>query len=73
MFGIDVYVSSLVSIGADANAEFLFLKRPPAPLPPGVTQADVAMLPPDQQQLYSLSGSSVGFGAVLTAHLGIHF
>jgi hypothetical protein len=73
MFGIDVYLSSLVSIGVDANAEFLFLKRPPAPLPAGVTQADVAMLPPAQQQIYNLSGSSVGFGAVLTAHLGIHF
>ena len=35
MFGIDVYLSSLVSIGVDANAEFLFLKRPPAPLPAG--------------------------------------
>jgi hypothetical protein len=73
MFGIDVYASSLVSIGVDANAEFLFLKRPPAPLPAGITQADVAMLPPQQQELYSLSGSSVGFGAVLTAHLGLHF
>ncbi len=73
MFGIDVYLSSLVSLGVDANAEFLFLKRPPAPLPPGVTQADVAMLPAQQQQLYSLSGSSIGFGAVLTAHLGFHF
>jgi hypothetical protein len=73
MFGIDVYLSSLVSLGVDANAEFLFLKRPPAPLPAGVTQADVAMLPAQQQELYTLSGSSVGFGAVLTAHLGIHF
>ncbi len=73
MFGIDVYLSSLVSLGVDANAEFLFLKRPPAPLPAGITQADVAMLPPEQQQLYSLSGSSIGFGGVLTAHLGIHF
>ncbi len=73
MFGIDVYLSSLVSLGVDANAEFLFLKRPPAPLPQGLTQADVAMLPAQQQQLYSLSGSSIGFGAVLTAHLGIHF
>jgi hypothetical protein len=73
MFGIDVYASSLVSVGVDANAEFLFLKRPPAPLPPGVTQADVAMLPQQQQELYNLSGSSIGFGAVLTAHLGLHF
>jgi hypothetical protein len=73
MFGIDVYLSSLVSIGADVNAEFLFLKRPPAPLPAGVTQADVMMLPAQQQQLYQLSGSSVGFGIVGTAHLGLHF
>lgn len=73
MFGLDVYLSSLVSLGVDANAEFLFLKRPPAPLPPGVTQADLAMAPAQEQQLYNLSGSSVGFGAVLTAHLGIHF
>ncbi len=73
MFGIDVYLSSLVSIGGDANAEFLFLKRPAAPLPAGVTQADVMMLPPQQQQLYQLSGSSVGFGVIATAHLGLHF
>ncbi len=73
MFGIDVYLSSLVSIGADANAEVLFLKRPPTPLPAGVTAADVAMLPSQQQQLYQLSGSSVGFGIVGTAHLGLHF
>lgn len=73
MFGIDVYLSSLVSIGADANAEFLFLKRPPAPLPSGVTTADVMMLPAQQQQLYQVSGSSVGFGVVGTAHLGLHF
>jgi len=70
MFGLDVYLSSLVSLGVDANAEFLFLQRPPAPLPPGITQA---MLTTQQQQLYNASGSSVGFGAVLTAHLGIHF
>jgi hypothetical protein len=73
MMGLDVYLSSLVSLGVDGNAEFLFLKRPPAPLPPGVTQADLAMAPAQEQQLYNLSGSSVGFGAVLTAHLGIHF
>ena len=70
MVGLDVYLSHLVSLGVDANAEFLFLQRPPVPLPPlppGTT------LSSQQQQLYSLSGSSVGFGAVLTAHLGIHF
>jgi hypothetical protein len=73
MFGIDVYISSLFSIGAEANAEFLYLKRPPAPLPSGVTQADVAMLSPEQQALYQQSGSSAGFGAIATLHAGLHF
>jgi hypothetical protein len=70
MVGIDVYLSSLVSLGVDANAEFLFLERPKPPLPAGI---DVNMLPPEEQQLYNVSGSSVGFGVVTTAHLGIHF
>ncbi|MGH7271333.1 MAG: hypothetical protein ACREJ3_12970, partial [Polyangiaceae bacterium] len=58
MFGMDYYFSSLVSLGAEVNAELLFLQRPQPPLPPGVTQADVAMLPPQDQQLYKVSGSS---------------
>lgn len=69
MFGIDVYLSSLFSIGAEANAEFLLLKRPPLSLPASA----VSMLSPTQQQLYQQSGSSAGFGAVMTAHLGLHF
>jgi hypothetical protein len=73
MIGLDVYITSLVSIGVDANAEVLFLQRPRAPLPQGVTQADVAMLPKQEQEIYNLSGSSIGFGAAGTAHLGIHF
>jgi hypothetical protein len=73
MFGIDIYLSSLFSIGAEANAEFLILERPPLPLPAGLTQADVSMLSPQQQQLYKLSGSSVGLSVVGGAHLGIHF
>jgi hypothetical protein len=73
MFGIDVYLSSLFSLGAEANAEFLYLKRPPVALPAGVTSADVSMLPPAQQELYQQSGSSAGFGAVATLHAGLHF
>jgi hypothetical protein len=80
MLGIDVYFSSLVSIGAEGAAQFLFLQRPPAPLPsnlvnltPAQMQMALAMLPPSYQQLYQESGSSVGFGGTLTAHLGIHF
>jgi hypothetical protein len=73
MFGIDVYLSSLFSIGGEANAELIYLKRPPVALPSGVTQADVAMLPAAQQQLYEQSGSSAGLGIIATLHLGLHF
>ncbi len=72
MFGIDIYFSSLVSVGAEVNAQFLFLNRPKPDLPPGGTMV-VAMLPPAEQQLYNESGSSVGFGGTGTVHLGIHF
>lgn len=70
MFGIDLYLANWLSVGADADAQFLFLQRPVPPLPAG---ANVSMLPPQAQALYQNSGSSVGFGADLTAHLGIHF
>jgi len=70
MIGIDAYLSKLVSLGVDVDAQFLFLQRPPVPLPPGVP---LSALSPSQQQLYSESGSSVGLGVTPTAHLGIHF
>ena len=64
---LDFYLSKLVSVGVDANAEVLFLRRPPIPLQPGQTVA------PQYQALYADSGSSVGAGFVGVAHLGIHF
>jgi hypothetical protein len=77
MVGLDVYFSSLVSVGVEGAAQFLFLQRPPVPLPTlpaGVTQQQfLAMLPPAEQTLYQQSGSSAGFGGAVTAHLGIHF
>jgi hypothetical protein len=71
--GIDFYFSKLVSLGFEGQAEFLFLQRPPPPLPAGIPQSAVSMLPPQQQTLYQNSGSSVGLGALGTAHLGLHF
>jgi hypothetical protein len=78
--GIDVYFSSLVSVGVEGEAQFLFLQRPQVPLPsqismltPAQQMMALAMLPPTAQQLYQNSGSSVGFGGIATAHLGIHF
>jgi hypothetical protein len=67
MATLDLYLSKRISVGADADAEFLFLKRPPIPLPPGVAVA------PQYQALYADSGSSVGAGFVVMSHLGIHF
>jgi hypothetical protein len=68
--GIDVYLSSLVSIGADVDAQFLFLQRPKPPPPAGLS---AQMVPAQYQALYNESGSSAGFGVTSTAHLGIHF
>ena len=77
MLGIDIYFSSLISVGVDVNAQFLFLNRPRPQLPAQFQgpqgQMLLAMLPPQEQQLYAQSGSSVGFGGTATAHLGIHF
>jgi hypothetical protein len=70
MVGIDVYLAKLISIGADIDAQFLFLQRPKPPLPPGV---QLQTLPAQYQTLYNESGSSVGFGVTGAAHLGIHF
>jgi hypothetical protein len=65
--GVDVYLSKLVSVGVDGNAEFLFLERPPIPLQSGQS------VPKGFEGLYADSGSSVGAGFVGMAHLGIHF
>jgi hypothetical protein len=71
--GLDYYFAKVISIGIDAELQFLFLQRPKVPLPAGVTQADVALLPSQEQQLYNESGNSAGIAFVPTVHLGIHF
>jgi hypothetical protein len=65
--GLDYYISKRVSVGVEANAEVLFLRRPPIALKPGQTVA------PQFESLYADSGSSVGAGFVGVGHLGIHF
>ena len=75
VFGIDFYLAKLISLGADVDAQVLFLQRPVPPLPAALTMAGVTVntLPPNVRQLYESSGSSVGFGVTGSAHLGIHF
>jgi hypothetical protein len=65
--GLDFYFTKLLSLGVDANAEAMFLERPPLPLPAGQTVA------PQYESLYKESGSSVGAGFIAMAHLGVHF
>ncbi len=68
--GFDYYLSSIFSIGVNAEGEALFLKRPPVPIPAGTPQ-DVA----DKiksQPLYANSGSSAGFGAAGFLRIGLH-
>jgi hypothetical protein len=73
-FGMDYYFAHVISLGAEASGDVLFLSRPPAPLPP-----QFASLPAKDQTtitsnpLYANSGSSVGVAAAVGLHLGIHF
>jgi len=69
--GGDYYLSALFSIGIDGTADFLFLQRPPAPLPSNLTADQKAQL--QAQPLYANSGSSAGFGLSGSLHFGLHF
>lgn len=73
MVGIDIYFAHAISVGADLDTQFLFISRPPVPLPAGVTQAQLNMLDPKAQELYKNSGSSAGIQVTPTIHLGVHF
>ena len=71
MVGIDFYFNHWISVGADVDAQFLFIQRPKLALPGGLTAAQQNAI--QSQPLYNDSGSSAGFQIAPTAHLGIHF
>jgi hypothetical protein len=79
--GFDYYLAHAISFGGEAAGDVLFLSRPASPLPAltpaqqmAINASPQAMMSYQQaQQLYAQSGSSVGFGATFTAHVGIHF
>ena len=75
MLGLDVYLAKWVSIGVDADVQFLFLQRPKLtiPGPAGSTLSAACEANSQCSNLYNESGSSAGIGFVPTAHLGIHF
>ena len=68
--GIDYYLFKYFSLGAEAGAEAIFLKRPPLALPAGVTAVDPQIV---SNPLYQSSGSAAGFGAGASVHAGLHF
>ncbi len=69
--GLDYYFTKALSVGLDVTLDALFLKRPPTPLPAGLTTAEQAAI--RQQPLYANSGDSAGFGMSGSLHLGVHF
>jgi len=82
MVGIDFYLAKYVSLGVDGDAQFLFIQRPPVPIPTVPSSVPAQLRPMAQQEidqqvagnpLYQESGSSVGLGLTFTGHLGIHF
>ncbi len=78
MAGIDIYFSHAFSLGADVDAQFLFISRPPVPVPGGQSVTQAVNNVPQQyraqaQMLYGSSGSSAGLQVTPTIHLGVHF
>lgn len=70
-FAVDYYITSLFSVGAGIEWDFLYLKRPPAPLPAGITPEQAALIQADP--LYAKSGTSAGLGVGGGLRLGLHF
>jgi hypothetical protein len=69
--GFDYYITPLFSLGLAANGDFLYLKRPPVPIPAGVPPEQEAAIKADP--LYQNSGTGVGFGFGTALRLGFHF
>jgi hypothetical protein len=73
-FGLDFFLTPVVSIGANLTGEILFLTRP------GVSASKLTSpteTPTDAEQkaaqLYAADGSSIGTGGTLTGVVGLHF
>jgi hypothetical protein len=74
-FGLDVYVTNVVTIGANLTGDVLFLSRP------GVNPAKLASTSETTEQgavakardVYAADGSSIGAAMTATAVVGLHF
>lgn len=70
--GLDYFVGSSLSVGANLSGDLLFLTRPPVR---GVTAGGAAGGPEAEAaaEVYSRDGSAVGGAATLMAVVGLHF
>ena len=68
---LDYYVTPLFSVGLGVNGDFLYLTRPPADLPAGLTDDEKAAV--QSQPLYQQSGTSAGLEINGGLRLGVHF
>ncbi len=75
-FGLDIYVTNVVTIGANLTGDALFLKRPTTTaadhsLPSRAThRQDEAQ---QTQRVYQNDGTSIGAGMTATGVVGLHF
>lgn len=78
-FGMDVYVTNVVTIGANLTGDALFLKRPttqPPTVPcaiPGNCTAQEQQAQQTLDTIYKNDGTSIGAGMTATAVVGLHF
>ncbi len=68
--GFDYFIAPSFSVGAGFNGDFLFLKRPPVPIPADTPPEVRAQI--EAQPAYKDSGTSVGFGLGGALRLGLH-
>jgi hypothetical protein len=79
-FGLDIYVTNVVTIGANLTGDALFLKRPKPDTAPKVPCANPNNCTADEQQaqqkldmVYRNDGTSVGAAMTITGVVGLHF
>ncbi len=68
---LDYYITPLFSVGAGVTGDFLYLTRPPAALPAGLTDDQRAAIQNDD--LYKQSGTTAGLQIGFGLRAGLHF
>lgn len=71
-FGMDVYVTNVVTIGGNLTGDALFLRRPKTESPPQIPGA-TAEQQANIDRVYRSDGTAIGAGMTATAVVGLHF